>query len=369
MSILLRWGGGSLRSPRKSQRGITPHNTPPLLTLFRGFTLVELLVVIAIIGVLVALLLPAVQAAREAARRMTCTSNLKNIALAMHNYHDTNNSLPYGGLPDDYTFYDVSPPPGTFNYDSHSWVSRVLPFIEQTALFEGLNFNDPVGRYGGTGHYNFRRANIELLRCPTPKVVMAEPGNNDYGIWRDTYVANMGNTNLGGYDGNVGETPIITSATYKHLGAPFGIGRFTDSASPKGYTPFITGMAAASDGTSNTLFFSEVVPPESNDYKGYVGIPRYAGGAGFTTFSAPNGTTDNLARKCYDQDDPGTCVQTWSDDHWKVPFAIVTARSKHSGGVNAALMDGSVRFVPSTVNIDVWRAASTTRGGESLGLP
>jgi prepilin-type processing-associated H-X9-DG protein len=126
-------------------------------------------------------------------------------------------------------------------------------------------------------------------------------------------------------------------------------------------------MNDAADGTSNTLMVSEVVVPKDIGYMGYVGIPRYAGGAGFTTWFPPNGTGDYLARQCYIQDDPGTCTKpgSWTDAR-HVPFAIITARSKHSGGVNAALMDGSVRFFPSSINIDTWRALSTTQGGESV---
>ncbi|MDR3111181.1 MAG: DUF1559 domain-containing protein, partial [Planctomycetaceae bacterium] len=99
--------------------------------------------------------------------------------------------------------------------------------------------------------------------------------------------------------------------------------------------------------------------------KGYVGLPRYAGGAGFTTWFAPNNTADYCARQCYDNEDPGICTKTWNDAK-QVPFSIYTARSNHTGGVNSGLMDGSVRFVSSTINIDVWRAASTTAGGESV---
>ncbi|MDR3197077.1 MAG: DUF1559 domain-containing protein [Planctomycetaceae bacterium] len=326
-----------------------------------GFTLVELLVVIAIIGVLIALLLPAVQAAREAANRMSCTSNQKNIALAMQNYHDVYSVFPYGGIP--YREHEFDGGAGGFSYDSHSWVSRFLPFIEQAPLFQNLDFTLRVGNAGGDGHYQFRRAILDFMKCPSDKRVVAEPGNYEWGISRDNYVVNMGRTDLGGYNG--GTDSIITNTDYLNNGAPFSIGRFENPSAPSGFKPIQTGMNDAGDGTSNTLMVSEVVVPKDTGYQGYVGIPRYAGGAGFTTWFPPNGTGDYLARKCYIQDDPASCTQTWTD-HRHVPFSIITARSNHSGGVNAALIDGSVRFFPSSINIDTWRALSTTQGGESV---
>src|SRR5687768_2745695 len=107
----------------------------------RGFTLVELLVVIAIIGILIALLLPAVQAARESARRSQCTNNLKQIGIALHNYHDTNSVLPFAGAS-----WPVGP-----NQESteHSWVIRVLPFVEQRSLYSNLDLTKPTGPRNG----------------------------------------------------------------------------------------------------------------------------------------------------------------------------------------------------------------------------
>ncbi|MDR2438073.1 MAG: DUF1559 domain-containing protein [Planctomycetaceae bacterium] len=337
------------------------------LQLFRsspfGFTLVELLVVIAIIGVLIALLLPAVQAAREAANRMSCTSNQKNIALAMQNYHDINFVFPYGGIP--YREYQYDGGASGFTYDSHSWVSRFLPFIEQASLFQNLDLTLAVGNAGGDGHYQFRRVILDFMKCPSDKRVVAEPGNSNWGISRDNYVVNMGRTDLGGYNGGMTGSPI-TDTNYLNYGAPFSIGRFENPTAPSGFKPILTGMNDAGDGTSNTLMVSEVIVPKDIGYQGYVGIPRYAGGAGFTTWFPPNGTGDYLARQCYVQDDPGVCTKpgSWTEAR-HVPFAIITARSNHPGGVNAALMDGSVRFFTLSVNIDTWRALSTTQGNET----
>ncbi|MDR0869691.1 MAG: DUF1559 domain-containing protein, partial [Planctomycetaceae bacterium] len=340
-----------------------PHTPPPRPTsrCFRGITLVELLVVIAIIGVLIALLLPAIQAAREAANRMSCTSNQKNIALAMQNYHDVYSIFPYGGLPR----LDANNKPAT--YDTHSWVSRFLPFIEQQAMFDQLDFKADVGNAGGDGHYQFRRAVFEFMRCPSDKPVVAEGSNYNWGLARDNYVVNMGRTDSGGHNGGTVTGSPITDTAYQHRGAPFSIGRYNDPAAQTGWQAVQTGMNTAVDGTSNTLMVSEVNVPKDTGYQGYYGLPRYAGGAGFTAWLQPNGKEDWCARKCYIESDPAICnlVGAWTlAVH--VPFSIYTARSNHSGGVNAGLMDGSVRFFSETVNIDAWRAAATAQGGESI---
>ncbi len=124
-----------------------------------GFTLVELLVVI---GVLVALLLPAIQAAREAARRTQCVNNMKNIALAIHNYHDTFNDLPYLGF-------------SGWNLDTISWVGRILPFIEEQAMFETLDWNHRVndGR-----NVQYRTTQFPNFSYPSERMVLGESNAN-----------------------------------------------------------------------------------------------------------------------------------------------------------------------------------------------
>jgi len=144
-----------------------------------GFTLVELLVVIAIIGVLIALLLPAVQQAREAARRAQCVNNLKNIGLAIHNYHDTFTNLPYLGF-------------SGRNCDTISWQGRILPFVEQQAMYDTLNWN---GRVNGGNNPEYRTTPMDVFSCPTENIVLGESNASDWSHQRHSYAVCVGNTN------------------------------------------------------------------------------------------------------------------------------------------------------------------------------
>lgn len=302
----------------------------------RGFTLVELLVVIAIIGVLVALLLPAVQAAREAARRMQCTNALKQLALAMHNYHDINNALPIAALP------------VGGNFDGHSWYSRTLPQLEQTAMYNNLNFNVIVGN---NNNPDLRNTKLPMHMCPSDQAMMQEASNATWRVWRTNYVVNFGNTNYGQTD----------ESSVKFAGAPFSIN-------------IAHNFAVVSDGLSNTLMVGEVVTPkDAAAWQGYYGVPMYAGGAGFTGWFTPNSFgPDKMARKCFNDNLNAGIQAKCTDaggDHSNVVSQVVTLRSRHPGGVNVALCDGSVRFVQQNIDLAVYRAASSAQGGESVSLP
>jgi prepilin-type N-terminal cleavage/methylation domain-containing protein len=208
----------------------------------RAFTLVELLVVIAIIGILVALLLPAVQSAREAARRSQCTNNIKQLALAVHTYHDTFKSFPSTGT------------------NGHSLHARLLPYVEQKNIYDtirfDLNVNDPLNDLP-------RMSNIPSFQCPS------DPDNLPLTLGgRTNYVANMG-TNIM-YSTNDTSHPNFGKPEFN---GPFGFG---SSGFSGGMFLGVKGFRDILDGTSNTAMFSErnkgdgtnaVSTPDSDTYR------------------------------------------------------------------------------------------------------
>jgi len=314
-----------------------------------GFTLVELLVVIAIIGILVALLLPAVQAAREAARRMQCTNNLKQISLGIHNYADTYKAFPLG------------------NYGCcwGTWLVSVLPFIEQGTLGEKYQGGGWTGayrpeppRYGATVNLPVVRTQVAAYSCPSDSVTANASVNS--GITFHNYVGNFGNTT----DGR--DTPFGTNTAGQpnvYAGAPF-VGMNVPGASmlPQNVPPFVK-FADVFDGLSNTLLFSETVQGRGGDLRGFA---WWQGGCHFETYLPPNSAEpDRLQAASYcKMSDPANPPCTTASGVYSQSIA---ARSRHTAGVNVSLCDGSVRFVSNSINLDTWRWLSTTRGKESLG--
>lgn len=297
----------------------------------RGFTLVELLVVIAIIGVLVGLLLPAVQAAREAARRMSCSNNLKQISLAMHNYHDTHSSFPAGA----------------WGWGWGTWQISVQPFMEQGNLYELYDHNNKWGipvdnaRYSSATNTDVTTKRLDEHTCPSDQPAFF------YSITLHNYAVNFGNT---GYAQQADLNGVIFG------GAPFAEIAPTPSSLNK-----IVDMAAIIDGTSNTLLLAEVLQGQApNDLRG---MTWWGLNANFTTYLPPNTRLpDRLHNAGYFVNQPKEnlpCALTTSTD--PIMFA---SRSRHPGGVQASLCDGSVRFLSETVDLATYRALSTTRGSE-----
>ncbi|MDO5552944.1 MAG: DUF1559 domain-containing protein [Planctomycetia bacterium] len=333
----------------------------------KGFTLVELLVVIAIIGILIALLLPAVQAAREAARRMECTSNMKNVTLAIHNYCDANaEALPYMGL------WSA----GVQNFNGWSWAVRILPFIEQSSLYSLVqpgDWDNFPHVAANSNQYKIRCARIEAYLCPSEMNKIFDEPNGNSKIFLHNFVANTGNTDFGHNDA------MANGETKKNMKAPFGLGKFTTYSSLTDYKHYTARLSSITDGTSNTLCISEVIVPEecqgTNTWRGLLGRVVCGCGSGFSACYTPNNKTDYMAR---------LCGEMYFDDYNCIPittapgknsalnaqalYSLHTVRSKHSGGVNASLVDGSVRFVSDTINYDVWQAVSTAQGGETVSL-
>jgi prepilin-type N-terminal cleavage/methylation domain-containing protein/prepilin-type processing-associated H-X9-DG protein len=328
----------------------------------RGFTLIELLVVIAIIAVLLALLLPAVQAAREAARRMQCTNNLKQLGLALANYEGV-----VGGLPP-----SVIVAKNGAGFWSNGWSinGRLLPFMEQGSVFNSINF---TLNYSSPDNTTIGQLTLASLLCPSE--IHPEPktsATSKYGV------AN--------YNWNVGDWYVFggLDSAVKGRGA-FGANRSRT-------------LAEFVDGLSNTVMTSEIKTYQSVLTKctlstvlepgkipaptasPYAAVPEYKSGAcslnasghaewvdgaaletGFTTAWPPNkailgGTT------MVDVD-----IVSVGEKSGGPTYAAITSRSYHPGGVNSLFGDGSVRFVKSSINGNTWRGLGTASGGEVIG--
>jgi prepilin-type N-terminal cleavage/methylation domain-containing protein/prepilin-type processing-associated H-X9-DG protein len=329
-----------------------------------GFTLIELLVVIAIIAVLIALLLPAVQAAREAARRIQCTNNLKQIGLAMHNYQSSNNTLPFGMK----------------GCCWGTWLIPILPNIEQQPLFNawnsygnnsGLaNYVDTPLRYGGICNASVVSTRINAYMCPSDgnnTMLTGEYNNTINGILfqptSQNYAANFG---------NVSQYQIALTyngVTYQFLGAPFtDIGSptadiATSSVANEGTAAKTVDFAAITDGLSNSMMVSELVistQTPNHDLRGY---SWYAYGAGFSGFLTPNTTQPDWEFNVSYCNVTGTNPPCITGLNGQV---ILAARSRHPGGVNVSFCDGSVKFIKNTVNPLTYMALSSTKGGEVI---
>ncbi|NLY01574.1 MAG: DUF1559 domain-containing protein [Rhodopirellula sp.] len=304
-----------------------------------GFTLVELLVVIAIIGILIALLLPAVQAAREAARRSQCVNNLKQVALAMHNYHDTHLIFPYGhrgggGAP--YPFYC---------HNRDTWFHRILPYVEQGAIYEQYEGDCANVSASTSNHVHnisasqpFIRIPLATFMCPSDPAspAFAEPASDRWG---------------GNYLGCIGNGTLSTGT---------GNGMF-------GYETQKIRMASLIDGTSNTMMLSEAVQrvavPSGFSW-GCAGCYWIGGAHGevtYTALEAPNTKVPDQNYLCKSTTTPQAPCTTNQTVRYNF------ARSFHPGGVNMSLGDGSVRFLSETINLATYHALATRAGGDTIG--
>ena len=302
----------------------------------RGFTLIELLVVIAIIGVLIGLLLPAVQKVREAANRMKCGNNLKQLALGLHSYHDTHNVFPYG------TINFVGADSG--ETDRRNWaMTHVLPYIEQDALYRGVEaYLAAGGTY--TTYYPLNYTVIATFMCPSdpasPKTLTGGPGSTNQQGFHSNYVACAGSTQFNPSDGSNGGN---------NLNGIF-------------YTLSQTRMTDIADGTSNTLLLSELIlSPDINthDVRGRLYNTAAQGSLMFSTLYQPNSSVSDRLQWCQSLLPQAPCISTAAGVN-------LSARSYHPGGVNTALADGSIHFISNNVDFATWQALGTRATGELL---
>ena len=311
-----------------------------------GFTLVELLVVIAIIGILVSLLLPAIQAARESARRTQCVNNLKQLGVAMQNYHDTNKHLPGG----------------SFSCCWGTWQMFILPYIEESQLadiYELSPKSAPIylPSYGYDSESTTPEIkNLEVTRTRITTLTCAsdEPQTRTNGVALHNYVVNYGNT-----DYRRSTLSDAGGAKVKHLGAPFNL---NDSGMPP-YPDIEVRFREISDGLSKTMLASETVQGVQGDEQDARGLTWWGFGAGFLTFDPPNTSIPDYMQgnfSCNPETPNPPCEHEGLGG-----VARTAARSRHPNGINVAMCDGSVHFVTDTVDLATWRAASTTKGDEA----
>lgn len=330
-----------------------------------AFTLVELLVVIAIIGILIALLLPAVQMAREAARRSSCTNNLKQLGLALHNHESTLKHFPASWLP--------FPVASGASVDGWSAQAQLLPFLEQEGLYDNMDFNSAYSNsFVNTPNGPLPVAQFQVpgYTCPSevrPDVRNDSSGNPIHapinyavneGIW---FVWNP-TTRTGG------EGAFYPTSKLRHSAFVDGTSNTLAVAEVKAYNPYYRDAAAPNPAMPTT---PGAVCSLGGDFKTETGHTEWVDGRvhqiGFTTLFTPN--TKVLCNTSIGQADVDWTNKREGKTGAGVTYAAVTSRSYHPTGVNVLLMDGSTHFVAETIDLSVWRAVSTRNGGEVANLP
>ena len=313
----------------------------------RGFTLIELLVVIAIIAVLIGLLIPAVQKVREAANRMSCTNNLKQLGLALHNYHDTHRKFPPGRV------IGPFPEAGVFQAGGHGWGPFILGQIEQPALAAGYRLDlsnaDPANQPVVT-------TQLKVFQCPS-----AEPDRYYYG---GPFAAYGGKAACGDYGPTWGVDASLVSL--RLIDQPQDRLYFIPAGVPNSIPDLwvyrgvlvpnqMTRIADITDGTSNTLMLVEDAgrPQLWRSGRRITGQPDVLGGpweAFFSGFAVRGSNPDGSF--------PGPCAINCTNDREVYSF--------HSGGANAVFADGSVHFLPESMSIQTLAALVTLAGGEVI---
>jgi prepilin-type N-terminal cleavage/methylation domain-containing protein/prepilin-type processing-associated H-X9-DG protein len=375
-----------------------PRRIPP--TRPRGFTLIELLVVIAIIGVLIALLLPAVQAAREAARRIQCTNNLKQIGIALHHYHDQFDVFPPGGVSAFRGSGVVTGPvwSSAWNANMLSWRALTLPLMEQGPLYNALNFDLQLTRSDPSyaEQYTIWTYVPSVWLCPsdganrngllpyggadgqwpaTPPPINPESGQRSPVVPVSNYAGSFGDNYCGGplNGGLPWEKPYPVPAGF--IGPRIGWDGFWGTniggvsvpvigeGQLRGFFDYLTlqtvRLASVTDGTSHSLMVGEVIPSRVADSNFW----HNNGGTAGTT--VPLGWNSNT----FPASEP-RCRDNWqgvdAPTGCRYSAAYKGFASGHPGGANFLFADGSVKFVKNSIAMSIWWSLGTRNGGEVI---
>ena len=307
----------------------------------RGFTLIELLVVITIIGILIALLLPAVQAAREAARCLQCKNNIKQISLALHNHHDAMDALPPGCY-----WVDLPGDPG--HSMGVTWIGSILPYIEQG----NVKVLDGVSTGGSDTNVALITKKFNFMQCPSD-----ESRGGTY-MWggQQHYIK-------GNYGGNNGGGPMQWTADpfCKDCAIPRTRGIFMNNSQ--------TNWSSIFDGLGSTVMIAELIQggksPGPYTSGGWQGVMSYWEGCLYQHERTPNSSSADWLRIgwCGAPIADLPCIEMYNPYDTKL---ILTARSRHRGGVNVGMCDGSVQFISNSIDLLTWQNLGNPRDGNVI---
>jgi prepilin-type N-terminal cleavage/methylation domain-containing protein/prepilin-type processing-associated H-X9-DG protein len=360
-----------------------------------GFTLIELLVVIAIIAVLIGLLLPAVQKVRDAANRIKCANNLKQMGIALHSYHDTLGSFPPGL--DNMPFETNSGPKITQKYWMLSWFTRIMPWIEQNNIWDQTNQaeNDPSvplpDRYNPWDNKRFIGLGTEqpIYSCPadsrTLLAMLVDEFGDPYTIAFTAYQGVNGICHRGGhtYAGNTGDFPTQNDEIDPTTGHKTGMnGILIPVQNTTGTCPHGVRIADIDDGMSNTLMIGER-PPSKDLIFGWMfaGFGNSGDGDGDVILGISERHDSNVTGDGVQKDPNGNACSVGSPDPnnpiaYQLSPGSLTNQcdqfhywSLHAGGANFCMGDGSVRFLTYGTSPIVQRALATRAGGEAVDVP